>query len=185
MIDKFQLGHEWLVLFFSMLPFFELRLSIPYGILNHVPWQTTFILSIIGNFLPIIPLLFLLEKILALFIKIDIFNRMYNFIMRNTQKKSALVKKYGLIGLYIFVSIPIPGSGIYTGSVLALLFDMKKRDAFIALSAGMVTAGVLVTLATLGIVSVFDNPLAIFIVILVIVFAYRRIQARRINKQAQ
>lgn len=183
MFDKFESGHEWLVLFFAMLPFFELRLSIPYGILNQIPWQTTFLLSIIGNFLPILPLIFLLEKILALFIKIDIFNRVYNFIMRNTEKKKSLVEKYGLIGLYVFVAIPVPGSGIYTGSVLALLFAMKKKDTFIALTAGMVTAGILVTLASLGIVSVFDNPLMVFLLILLIVVLYRKIRFR--NKESK
>ena len=173
MLEK--ISHEFLIFLFSMLPFFELRLSIPYGILNQIPWQETFILSVLGNFIPIIPLLFLLEKFFLFLRKYKIFDRLYCSLMRNIHKNSALVLKYGKIGLYFFVSIPIPGSGIYTGSALALLFGISRKDAFLPLTFGMFTAGVLTMLATLGIVNIFEEPLFIFIAIIFVFLIYKKI----------
>lgn len=173
------IGHEAYVFFISMLPFFELRLAIPYGILNQIPWQETFLIAIAGNFVPIIPLLLLLEKILNYLKKIDIFKSFYYFVMEKTHKNKGLVEKYGKLGLFVFVAIPIPGSGVYTGAAVAMLLGMKKRDTFLPLTLGMLAAGVLVTVGTLGVVNIFDNPIFVIIFVILSFFIYKKITEKR------
>jgi len=173
MLDN--IGHEAYVFFISMLPLFELRLSIPYGILNQLPWQETFILAIVGNFVPIIPLLLLLEKVLNYLNRFKIFNKFYNYVMKKTHKNKGIVEKYGKLGLFIFVAIPMPGSGVYTGSAIAMLLGMKKRESFPALTLGMILAGILVTSATMGVVNIFDNPVLIILFILISLLIYKKI----------
>lgn len=167
------ISHEAYVFFISMLPFFELRLSIPYGILNQLPWQETFIIAIIGNFIPIIPLLLLLEKVLNFLNRFPFFKRFYDFVMEKTHKNKGIVEKYGKLGLFIFVAIPLPGSGVYTGSAVAMLLGMKKRESFPALTLGMILAGVLVTSATMGVVNIFDNPVFVILFILISFIVYK------------
>lgn len=173
MLDK--IGHEAYIFFISMLPFFELRFSIPYGILNNIPWQETFIIAVAGNFLPIIPLLLLLEKVLNFLNRFVIFEKFYSYVMEKTHKNKGIVEKYGRLGLFIFVAIPLPGSGVYTGSAIAMLLGMRKRESLPSLTLGMLVAGVLVTSATMGVISIFDNPLFILLFILLSFFLYKRI----------
>ncbi|NCC81360.1 MAG: hypothetical protein EOM04_03735 [Clostridia bacterium] len=173
MLDN--IAHEAYVFFISMLPLFELRLSIPYGILNQLPWQETFLLAIAGNFVPIIPLLLLLEKVLNFLNQFEVFSKFYNYVMEKTYKNKGIVEKYGKLGLFIFVAIPLPGSGVYTGSAIAMLLGMKKRDSFPALTLGMILAGVLVTSATMGVVNIFDNPAFVILFILISFFIYKKI----------
>lgn len=173
MLDN--IAHEAYVFFISMLPLFELRLSIPYGILNQLPWQETFLLAIAGNFVPIIPLLLLLEKVLNFLNQFEVFSKFYNYVMDKTHKNKGIVEKYGKLGLFIFVAIPLPGSGVYTGSAIAMLLGMKKRDSFPALTLGMILAGVLVTSATMGVVNIFDNPAFVILFILISFFIYKKI----------
>ncbi len=173
MLDN--ISHEAYVFFISMLPLFELRLSIPYGILNQLPWQETFILAIAGNFIPIIPLLLLLEKVLNFLNRFEIFKKFYDFVMEKTHKNKGIVEKYRKLGLFIFVAIPMPGSGVYTGSAIAMLLGMKKRESFPALTLGMILAGILVTSATMGVVNIFDNPAFVILFILILFFIYKKI----------
>ncbi len=152
MLDALKfLPAEAYVFLISMLPFFELRLSIPYGILSGLPWQETFFLGTLGNFVPIIPMLFLFEKIMELLSRFPLTKWFYDFVNNKTHKNKSIVEKYGKYGLFIFVAIPLPGSGIYTGAAIAILLGMKRRDSFLALSLGMLMAGVVVTLAAAGI----------------------------------
>lgn len=142
------------VFFISMLPFFELRLSIPYGALAGLPLEETFLIAIAGNFMPIIPLLFLFEAIMNILAKISFTRWFYDLVNRKTHQNKGIVEKYGKYGLFIFVAIPLPGSGVYTGAAIAILLGMKRRDAFLALSLGMILAGILVSLAAAGIIRI-------------------------------
>lgn len=144
------LSAEAYVFLISMLPFFELRLSIPYGILTGLPWQETFFLAALGNFVPIIPMLFLFKKIMEILSKFSLTKWFCDFVDSKTHKNKGIVEKYGKYGLFIFVAIPLPGSGVYTGAAIAILLGMKRRDAFLALSLGMLAAGLIVTLASAG-----------------------------------
>lgn len=168
------ISHELYIFFISMLPFFELRLAIPYGIINLIPWQETFLIAVVGNFIPIIPLLLLLEKILDFLNRYDVFKKFYDFVMERTHKNKGIVEKYGKFGLFVFVAIPLPGSGVYTGAAVAMLLGMKKRDSIWSLVFGMLVAGILVTAGTLGITNIFKNPVIVIALIFLLFIIYKK-----------
>lgn len=174
-----ELPKELLVVLFAMLPFFELRLAVPFGIMNGLSWQTTLLLSLLGNFLPIFPLVFWLEKVLIFLQRNPVFFRFYSWVMNKSHGKKHLVEAYGRMGLLLFVAVPLPGSGVYTASVIGLLLGLRRRDRLLALTGGMLIAGILVTLGSLGIVTIFENPLLIFVGIVTGVFIYRKWQKRK------
>ncbi|SMB96449.1 Uncharacterized membrane protein [Desulfonispora thiosulfatigenes DSM 11270] len=142
--------NEWKVLLLSTVPLGELRVSIPYGIYIGLSPIKTFLLACIGNFLPIIPLLLLLNPISDIINKVPKINNYYQKFLMKTRKKSGNVEKYGAIGLLLFVAVPLPGTGIYSGAVVAFLLGIRFWYALISLTLGMVTAGIAITLASTG-----------------------------------
>lgn len=142
--------HELQVFLLSMVPLGELRISIPYGIYMGLTPLKAFFIACFGNFIPIIPLLFLLNPISNIINKIPKINKLYQSFLMKTRKKSAKVDKYGAIGLMLLVAVPLPGTGIYSGAVLAFLLGIRFRYALTALTLGMIIAGIAVTLASSG-----------------------------------
>jgi uncharacterized membrane protein len=145
---------EILIVIISAMPIVELRAGIPIGIgAFHLNPITTLLLAIIGNAIPIIPLLLFLEpffKKVATFS--PILERMLGFILKKTrQRHSEKIDRYGAIGLFLFVAIPAPGTGVWTGCLLAYLFNIKFRYASICIFWGMLIAGIVVTAATNGV----------------------------------
>ncbi len=147
--------NELKVLGLAASPIFELRASIPLGFYLWGQDQIAkiFLLSIIGNFIPIIPLLIFLEPVSNKLRNFFLWKKFFDWFFEKTKKKASLVQKYEALGLALFVAIPLPGSGIWTGSVAALLFKIKFRYAFIAITIGMITAGVLVSLVCFGVIN--------------------------------
>ncbi len=133
-----------LIIFISVLPWVELRGAIPVGIivfgLNPV-W--VFLLSVLANILVIIPLLLLLEWGYS-------WARKYAFVERTVgkvrEKGKRNVERYGFWGLAAFVAIPLPVTGAWTGSLVAWLFGLDKKRSFMAISLGVLIAGVAVAL---------------------------------------
>ena len=144
---------DWLYLVLvTFLPGIELRGSIPLGILQFKfnPLKVFLILTI-ANIL-IIPLVFLFWDF-ALFLArkskfID------NYLMKLDKRSRKVIEKYGFWGLTFFVAIPLPGTGAYTGAFIAELFDMDKRKAFWAILLGVLFAGIVVTVMSMGIFSI-------------------------------
>jgi uncharacterized membrane protein len=141
------------VLLVSAMPFSELRVGIPLAIsLGFKPYEA-FIIAYIGNILPIPFILLFLNKITELFCKVSFFERVYSKIKERTMKKKYLVEKYGYVGLLIFVAVPFPVTGAWTGSLLSFLLGLDPKKSFIAIAAGVAIAGVLVTLISIGFLS--------------------------------
>lgn len=148
---------QWALFFMSMLPVAELRVAIPIGLtvykLNVV---TVYIYSVLGNLVPMFFILYLIDPISKFLMKHSmIFNRFFNWLFARTrikfEKKS--VKYGGFIALLLFVAIPLPVTGCWTGSLAAFLFRIPKRYAIMAISLGVVIAGLIVSLLTTGILS--------------------------------
>jgi uncharacterized membrane protein len=140
-----------LTLLATVLPISELRGGIPLGIsLGLNPWFTFFI-AIIANALIFFPIFFALrlfyDKVLF---RIPLFNKYLGNLRRRGEPK---VEKYGFWGLFLFVAVPLPFTGAYTGTILAWLLGMDWRKAFPAVALGVVVAGIVVLLITLGITS--------------------------------
>lgn len=159
-IDFFQqygLSKEIITFIIAMTPIFELRGAIPLGIYFGFPWWKSFLIGVAGNIVPVIPLLILLEPIRKLLSNIRFFEKIFNWLYERTYKKSKNAIKYGAIGLSMFVAIPLPMTGAWTGSIAAILFDIKFKWAFPAIILGVITAGVIVTVTIVGFNSLINS----------------------------
>ncbi|MFW6154554.1 MAG: COG2426 family protein [Planctomycetota bacterium] len=139
------------VILLTLLPALELRASIPFGILMAgKPWWSVFALAILTNIVlgPVIYLL--LDKALHLVLRIRLFDRIWQRMIVRTQVKiHAKVERYGVLGLGLFIGVPLPGSGVYSGAAGGYLLGFSHREFFRATVLGVLIAGVAVLLATL------------------------------------
>lgn len=141
---------EAVVVALATLPIFELRGSIPWAIHHYkMSWQKAYILSVIGNFLPIPIIFFILKFCLDILSRVPIFASFFKWIFKRTRKKGRLIKKYEALGLILFVMIPLPITGGWTGSVAAYLFEVKFLPAMFCILTGICFAGVIVTILSL------------------------------------
>jgi uncharacterized membrane protein len=139
------------VLLASVSPISELRGGIPLGIsLGLEPWFT-FLVAVVANALVFFPVFFALRLFYdRLLYRIPLFNRYLDNLRRRGKPK---VDKYGFWGLALFVAIPLPLTGAYTGTILAWLLGMDWKKASAAVGLGVLVAGIVVLLITLGVTS--------------------------------
>ena len=139
------------VFLISMIPFIELRGSIPYAlIVFHLDPLTTFIVAIIGNMIPVPLILIFLEDLEKLARRWGWASRILDRIFERTYKKAnEKVRRWEYLALIFFVAIPLPGTGAWTGSLIAYLFKMRIKPATIGIFIGVVIAGIAVTLAVM------------------------------------
>ena len=144
-------------LLIAMSPFFELRGSIPIALgVYHLPVFAAFWLSIIGNLVPVIFILWLLEAVAKFLSKyFYFFNRFFAWLFERTRKNHEnKFKKWQEFALVVLVAIPLPFTGAWTGSLCAFVFGIPWKKAFLLIALGVVIAGLIVTLATLGIIKI-------------------------------
>lgn len=139
--------HQPLIVFLvSMLPISELRGSIPLGInLFKLPIWECVLLSIIGNILPIIPLLLVLDPLSRYLSKFGKPRKFFEWLFARTRKRSQIVERYKMLGLTAFVAIPLPVTGAWTGAIAAFLFGIKFKHAIWAILLGVLIAATIVT----------------------------------------
>ena len=135
---------ELAVIVVAALPVSELRGAIPFSFAMGFPPLKAYILAVIGNLIPVIPLLFLLQPIANKLRHIKIFEKFFDWLFERTRKKAKLVEKFEAFGLILFVAIPLPITGAWTGCVAATLFKIRFRYAFISIVLGVVIAGLIV-----------------------------------------
>ena len=145
--------HYLIVFLVSMVPLIELRGAIPYGLSFGLDPLLTYAIAIVGNCLPVPLILFFVKRVLLFMqgCRVRFFNRVANFVIEKAQKGLRKVQKYAVLGLYLFVAIPLPGTGAWTGALIAAMFDMKKRYAFLSIFLGVLTAGIVMSLIMGGI----------------------------------
>ena len=139
------------IFFISMVPIIELRGAIPFGCALGLPWYTNFLLCIVGNLLPVPFILFLIEWALGIMKKIKYVDRFAYWLEEKAEKNKEKITKYATFGLLLFVGIPLPGTGAWTGALVASLLHMKKSRAMISIIGGVLLAGALVTLISYGV----------------------------------
>lgn len=144
---------EVVVLAISSLPIFELRGGIPVAInFFKMDWWSGFLWSFLGNLIPIVPLLLLLTALSKWLSRYKIIERFFNWLFERTKRKGGVIEKYEFLGLMIFVAIPLPMTGGWSGAVAATLFGLEFLPALLSISLGVLIAGVIVTtLSLLGI----------------------------------
>ena len=132
----------------AMLPVIELRGAIPVGAaLGLGPWET-FVAAVIGNIIPVIPLVYLLDPVQSwLRRNFKSFDRFFTWLFARTQSRhSARYEKMKDLALILFVALPLPGTGGWTGAAAAFVFGVKKGRALLLISIGIVLAGIAVTM---------------------------------------
>jgi len=139
------------VVFIAALPVSELRGAVPYGISTGLPWLEVFMLAVIGNLLPVIPIFLFLKFFLLKARKVKIIDNFFFWWFNKVDNKSALIKKYGFWGLVLFVAVPLPVTGAWTGITAAFLLKFKLKRAFTAILLGVIIAGIVVTGFSLGV----------------------------------
>ncbi len=153
---------ELQIISLSMLPVTELRITIPLFLATRpeLPVWYTVILCIVGNILPTLFLLWFLPHFTAFVHKYfpdkNIIKRLINWVYRaSRQKHGQKFYRYGSLALIILVAVPLPGTGAYTGSLLAFLFNIPYLKALGLISLGVVIAGLIVTVISLGGIDLF------------------------------
>ena len=143
------------ILVISMVPVIELRGAIPVGLGMGLPFYAVFLTALIGNLLPV-PFLILFTRRVFEWLrkKSALLERFVSKMERKAASKEALLKKYELFGLCLLVAIPLPGTGAWTGSLVAAVFDIRLKHAFPAIALGVLIAGIIVSVITYG-VSIF------------------------------
>ena len=139
------------LIWITLLPFLELRASIPYGVFKtELSLLTIFLVCVLTNIVLAPIVYFFLDNFVNLFTKIKFIDRIYQKIVVRTQRKvHKSVEKYGVLGLALFIGVPLPGSGVYSGALAAYLLGFRKRDFFLAAVIGVLIAGIIVLLVSL------------------------------------
>ena len=140
----------------SMIPVVELRGGIPFGVARGLPGWAAYLAAIIGNFLPAPFIIVYIRRIFQwMRRRIPRLNRMVDALERKAHLKGQKVTKYKYLGLMLFVAVPLPGTGAWTGSLAAAFLDMPLRKAIPSIIAGVLIAGMAITILTSGVVNLF------------------------------
>jgi len=138
------------VLLVAASPIAELRAAIPLAILTFdFPWYHALLLAIIGNLLPVPFILLFLDTATRLLSRAPLFKKWLDWLFERTRRRGKIIERYKRIGLVLFVAIPLPVTGAWTGSLAAVLFGVSFKYAFISIFAGVIIAGIIVTCLTL------------------------------------
>ncbi len=149
-------GEFLLTVLVSMVPIIELRGGIPFGVAAGLPVWMAFLAAVIGNIIPAPFIIVFIKRIFAwMRRKLPKLNRVVDKLEQKAHLKGQKVSKYKYLGLAIFVAIPLPGTGAWTGSLAAAFLDMRLRKAMPAIVLGVVVAGFLISVLTYGVASLF------------------------------
>lgn len=145
-------GEELCVFFCSMLPIIELRGAIPMAFAFGLPWWQAYIIAVIGNMIPVPIILLLINFVIKWMAnsKVKFFNKIANFLLEKVEKNREKIEKYAFWGLCLFVAIPLPATGAWTGALVAATIGMKPGKAFLSTFFGVLIAGIIVTLIMYG-----------------------------------
>ena len=137
------LNHELAVFLISMVPIVELRGAIPFGVALGVKWHIAYILSVIGNILPVPFIILFFRPVIEYMERTRLFGKLASKLKNRTTSKIKDVNKYKMLGLYLFVAIPLPGTGAWTGAAIAALLKMRIKHALPVICAGVASAGLI------------------------------------------
>ena len=140
----------------GMTPIFELRGSIPVAIgVYKMSVLSAYFWSVVGNIIPAILIVFLLDKVVKILSqRFDFFDKFFQWLFDRTRKRAKdKIEKYGPWGLFVLVAIPLPVTGGWTGALAAFLFGIERKKSIPIIALGIMAAGIIVTLLTVGVIS--------------------------------
>lgn len=141
--QNLNLSNELLVFIVSMLPIVELRGAIPLGVVLGINSWELLGIALLGNMLPIPFIIFCARPIVNYCLKTKIFRPVGNWLEEKVRKHSDKVLKYEIWGLFLFVAIPLPGTGAWTGALIAALLNLRIKNALPTITLGVLTAGLI------------------------------------------
>ena len=139
------MGKYLMIFFIAMLPIVELRGAIPYASIMDVEFLPALAVAVLGNMFPVPFILLLFKYMLKWFSNFPVIGPMLTKVLARAEKKAESVGKYELLGVYIFVAIPLPGTGAWTGSLVANVLKLPVRKAMIAILLGVLTSGLIMS----------------------------------------
>ncbi|MBR4178190.1 MAG: small multi-drug export protein [Bacilli bacterium] len=147
-------GKELIVFIISLFPILELRGGLIAAAILGVKPLNAYIVSIIGNLLPIPFILLFLSKVLDWMekSKVKLFNKTATWLRKKADKNKNKIEKYGYWGLILFVGIPLPGTGAWTGSLVATALNLDKKKAFLCTIVGVLIASIIMMFISYGII---------------------------------
>lgn len=143
-------GKEILVFIISLLPILELRGGLLAASLLGLDPLPSYIITIVGNLLPIPFILLLITKILAWMRTTKHLSKIANWLDKKVDKHKSSIEKYGFWGLVLFVGIPLPGTGAWTGSLIASVLEMDRKKTFLAIVIGVIMASAIMMAISFG-----------------------------------
>ena len=144
-------GKEVAIFIISLLPILELRGGLIAARILGVEFIKAFIICYIANILPVPFILLFINWIFNKMSKWKPTKKIVDWLSNKTLKKKDQINKYGYFGLFLFVGIPLPGTGAWTGSLLAILLNLDKKKSFITIALGVLAAGIIMSLLSYGI----------------------------------
>ena len=158
-LTSLKYGKELIVFIISISPILELRGGMVAGALLGLKPLVTFIVSFIGNIIPIPFILLFIAKILEWMsnCKIKMFRKIAKFLHKKANKNKSKIEKYGYIGLVLLVGIPLPGTGAWTGCLVAGLLNMNRKKSFLAVVLGVLLASAIMMIFSYGILNNLVN----------------------------
>ena len=148
-LTETQFGEFWLTVLVSMLPVVELRGGIPFGVAAGLELPVAFTAAFVGNMLPV-PFLILFTRRVLQWLKANVrmFRGAVAWLERKADRKKDIVLRYSAMGLFLLVAVPLPGTGAWTGCLVAAALDMRLSKAVPAITAGVLAAGFIITFIT-------------------------------------
>lgn len=147
------LGKYLLVFFISLMPILELRGGLVAAALLKLPALPSYLISILGNIIPIPFILWFLDAVFDFMKKHNILTGFVSFCKRKGNEKKDQIEKLGFWGLVLFVGVPLPGTGAWTGCLIATILRMDKKKAFLAAILGVFMASVIMMLVSYGVLA--------------------------------
>ena len=144
------IAKEAIVFIVSMLPILELRGGIIAGFAMQMQWLPTFIIAFLGNLLPI-PFILLFIRFIFKVLKQTPMRGIVEWCERKADSKSEQIRKYAYWGVYLFVAIPLPGTGAWMGALISALLNMDAKKTFPVITLGILTAGIIVSVLSFGV----------------------------------
>lgn len=151
-ITSMAFGKEMLVFIISLMPILELRGGLIAAALLNLAPIPSYIISIVGNLLPIPFILLFINKILDWMrkSKVKFFNSIVNWLDGKVEKHKSQIEKYGYLGIVLFVGIPLPGTGAWTGTLIASVLEMDRKKTFLATILGVFMASIIMMILSFG-----------------------------------
>lgn len=148
-------GEELCVFLCSLLPIIECRGAVPLGAVIGLPWWQTFLLAVAGNILPVPFILLFIRAFLKYLTKsrVKFFNKVGNRLNEKVEKHKGKIEKYSYLGVMLFVALPVPGTGAWTGSLIASVLGLEPKKTFLFVLAGVLIATTIMTAVSYGVVA--------------------------------